>query len=133
MGDPIDQRTCDIKTEACQRTMCNKFSALEKIMTIRFDALDEAVRLRALDVDRKMISLNELRGEVLQDREQFVRKESYEFAHRALETLAGSIDTKVNLVINRLTAVETRAVTWTASVALFFMILQVVLHFWGPK
>mgnify|MGYP001285112536 CR=1 FL=1 len=99
----------------------------------RQDALDEAMVLRTTDLERRLAALNELRGDVVKDRDQFVRKEAYDFAHRALEVQTQNVDGKVNLIINRLTAIETRAVTWTASVALFFMVLQVVLHFWGPK
>jgi hypothetical protein len=129
----IDQKTCDIKTTACQKMMCNKIEALEKVMTTRFDSLDEAMRLRTSELERRLHGLNELRTEVIQDRDTLVRKETYEFGHRALEVKIDQEASKVNHIITRLTIIETRAVTWTASVALFFMILQVVLHFWGPK
>jgi hypothetical protein len=129
----MDQKTCDIKTAACQRMMCHKFEALEKVMNTRFIAIDDALVLRTEELNGRLKGLNELRNEVVKDRIMFVTKESYDSAHHFLERAVTTVDDKTNLVINRLTVVETRAVTWTAAVALFFMIMQIVLHFWGPK
>jgi len=129
----MDQKTCDIKTAACQRMMCHKFEALEKVINTRFAALDEALVLRTGDLNSRLKVLNELRNEVVKDRSLFVTVNAYETAHHFLERSVVSVDDKANLIINRLTVVETRAVTWTAAVALFFMVMQVVLHFWGPK
>ena len=129
----VNQRLCDIKTAACQKMMFHKFDALEKIMITRFDTIDEALVLRTSELERRLHGLNELRNDVINDREMLVRKDTYEFGHRALEAQVNSINEKINLATNRLTAVETRAVTWTAAVALFFIFMQVILHFWGPK
>ena len=116
--------------ECFSEKLCN---SRRQTFEIRFEAMDRALVERTGDLERRLAALNELRVEVVNDRDQFLKKESYEYAHRALEGQLATIDQKHNLVINRLTIIETRAVTWTAAVALFFMVLQVVLHYWGPK
>ncbi len=132
-GEMMNHKTCDMKTEACQRMMCNKFASLEKMMNTRFDALDESMKSRTSDLDRRLAGLNELRNEVVKDRSLFVKQEVYDYSHRNLMDTVNNLNERLNLISNRLTAIETRAVTWTAAIALFFVALQIVMHYWGTK
>jgi hypothetical protein len=132
MGE-TNQKGIDVTNEVYQKMVDQRFDAFTLVMNTRFDALDAALKLRTSELDRRLEGLNALRAEVIKDRDQFVQKTVYEYAHRVLENQINVVNEKVNLVINRLTVVETRTVTWTAAIALFFMFIQIVLHFWGLK
>jgi len=90
-----------------------RMAELEERFSIRMRSSDEALRLARQDMERRLEELNKLRSEVTADRGQFIHKEVYDLWH--------------DLVEKRLTTVETRSVTWTAAIALFFIIVSVIL------
>jgi len=71
------------------------------------------------DMNRRLEGLNQLRNEVVTDRSEFQRKESCDTQHRELVQWR-RLSTKINVL-------ETRSITWTAAVGVFFIILGFVL------
>jgi hypothetical protein len=96
----------------------------DKRMTLRFDALDKALILNRGEMERRLEGMNQLRAEVLSDRGQFTLKGKCDEKHLAL------IDWQ-NLVNKKLTVLETRSITWTAAVGLFFLIISFVMRWIG--
>lgn len=96
----------------------------EEHMEIRFTALDKALALSRDEMNRRLESLNELRQQVVNDRSQFMRMDVYESKHKELIDWKGTVDRK-------LTILETRSITWTAAVGLFFLILTLVMRWFG--
>lgn len=92
---------------------------LEKVIDMKFGAMEEALRLARVDVDRRLAELNQLRSEVTQDRGQFVLKDIHYTWKETVE--------------KRLSAIETRAITWTAAIGLFFVVVGLVMKFWTTK
>jgi hypothetical protein len=92
-------------------------------MELRFKAQHEALVLKADELERRLEALNELRKSVERDRDEFIKKETYNIKTSWYDEWCRGVD-------KRLTASETRAVTWTAAIALFFVIVQVALRFW---
>ena len=56
----------------------------EKLNNVKFEAMEQATELAFKNLDLRLNRLNELRGEVTADREQFVKADKYEVQHEAL-------------------------------------------------
>jgi hypothetical protein len=91
-------------------------SKLEVIRT-RLEAQEEALKLKTLELDRRLEGLNELRSDVIKDRDQFVRKDIYDARVKIVDEL-----------VNRVTIIETRLFVWMSALAAFFVFLQVGAH-----
>jgi hypothetical protein len=118
----FNEKLCETKHKALEDAIV----ACNKLQDSRFEAAKEALNLRSAELDKRLEGLNQLRAEVVKDREQFVRKETYDTAHEVIRS--AQIETS-----RRLTIVETRSVVWTAAIAVFFVIVQIALLYWHPK
>jgi len=87
----------------------------------RLDGMDRAIDVKTAELDRRLEALNELRSDVLKDREQFVRKDAY-------TAKSETIDKWVFTTEQRITAIETRSVVWMAAIGIFFALLQIAAH-----
>ena len=112
---------------------CNIKHRLEReLIDHRFDAMDRARVLRTGELERRLEGLNKLRDEVTADRDEFVKKETYDlrvgYYDRYIE------DTRITHqgLVNRVTVIETRSIVWTSVIGVAFTILQILLHFF-PK
>ncbi len=90
----------------------------------RFDALDKAIELSRDEMNRRLESLNQLRAEVMTDRQTLVQRETCESQHKELRNWRDSVNSK-------LTTLETRSITWTAAVGVFFVVLTFVMRWFG--
>jgi hypothetical protein len=97
----------------------SKIDALQIQTNLRFDALDKALHLAQEDRVIKDQHLNNLRQEVTTDRQMLVMKEQCIGIHKDLGKWMDGINTKI-------TTLETRSITWTAAVGIFFLILNLV-------
>ena len=88
---------------------------------MRITALEREIVLRFSDLERRLGGLNELRGEVTKDRDQFLRSETY-------SNKTEFYDRWITSVERRLTVIETRSITWTAAIAVFFLVVQILLR-----
>lgn len=86
---------------------------MEERFNIKLSAMQAALEVTGRDVDRRSAELNQLRQEVMTDRIQFVQCEPYQIWRELVE--------------KRLTTSEARAVTWTAAIALFFLVVSIAL------
>ena len=101
--------------ETCNR--CSDHSGQD----VRILALEKEITLRFNDLERRLLGLNDLRSEVTRDRERFLLKETYEGKTEFYDRWITSVE-------RRLTVIETRSITWTAAIAVFFLIAQVALN-----
>lgn len=95
------------------------FESKLDILRARMDGTDEALKIKAAEMERRLEGLNELRKDVVKDRDQFVRKDLNESKVKMIDELN-----------NRVTIIETRLFVWMSAMAVFFVILQVIVHFW---
>ncbi len=101
-----------------------KINSLSAQTQLRFDALDKALTLAREDMKEKYGHLNDLRTEVITDRGILVSKEICLKLHKDISTWMGLVDKK-------LTILETRSITWTAAVGVFFLIVAFVMRWYG--
>lgn len=101
-----------------------KIDALETQMNLRFESLDRALNLAREDASDKYEHLNALRTEVTTDRGILVAKESCIQLHKDLTNW-------MNVVDKKLTILETRSITWTAAIGVFFVIIAFVMRWYG--
>ena len=87
----------------------------------RITALEKEIILRFSDLERRLGGLNELRNEVTKDRDQFLRSETY-------GNKTEFYDRWITSVEKRLTVIGTRSITWTAAIAIFFLVTQIVIY-----
>jgi hypothetical protein len=97
---------------------------LQNVYT-RLASMDREIVAKATDTERRLLTLNELRKEVIEDRGVLVTVDVF---HAQIDRLNGMLTN----FERRLTIIETRAITWTAAIGVFFVILQIALRFWKP-
>ncbi len=99
---------------------------LKEYIDVKFQALNDSVITAKSELDRRLADMNELRKEVLLDRRQFLNLEVF---NATLKEWSMWRETTVN----RITIMETRAVTWTAALGVFFIVLQLFLYWFVHK
>ena len=121
----------DNKDENCKRWCDERHNNAEKQMILelknintRLNAMDYAITLRTAELERRLEGLNQLRQDVVKDREILVRRDYYDLNHGALRN-------SLHSAIERITVLETRSVVWTLAIGVFFVVCQIALHFWG--
>ena len=110
----MDKLDCDFYDKLCH--------ARHDSINVKFKAMDEAIDLKAKQLDLRLESLNELRRQVVEDRELFIRKDVYEFKTQYYDKF-------VQDALSRITIIETRHVVITATLAVGFVVLQLAMHF----
>lgn len=72
----IDREFCEEKHRLTEISFCTKVERLEGVLTTRLDGMDNALKVKTYEMDRRLEGLNELRSEVVRDRDQFARKDA---------------------------------------------------------
>ncbi len=105
-------------TEREEKLICEHVAVpLREYFEVKLNAMDHAVLLARTEMDRRLAELNELRKQVIDDRGQFVLNAAYDITEKERSTWRDAVNT-------RLTSIETRSVTWTSALGMFFLILQ---------
>ncbi len=94
--------------------------SLRDYLDARLSAFDKATQLAKENVDERLKLLNELRKDVLEERQQFITAELYHAQDQEKTKWR-------ELVSQRLTIVETRSVTWTSALGIFFTTVQILM------
>ena len=99
-------------------TQEEKGVSLRDYFDAKLKSVKQAVRVAKTENDRRLEELNNLRKEYSEDRGKYVLTEIFNSQN-------SQFSKDYQAVTNRLTAVETRSVTWTAALGFFFTILQI--------
>ncbi len=91
---------------------------------MRFKALEKATESDRVELERRLSDLNKLRDDVVKDRVAFITKDTYSGTETARALWRETYDTELKSISDRLLVIETRSVTWTAAVGIFFTGLQ---------
>ena len=81
-----------------------------------------ALELASREIERRLEALNELRSEVIKDRIMLVRVDTYDSKMKDLDAWRKRVDTAI-------TKIDTRSTTWTAALAIAFIIVQLILAY----
>ncbi len=92
----------------------------ERELAVRLSAMEAALALARDDVARRLADLNQLRREVIEDRDQFVPKNQFEPMMRERDSWRDGIS-------DRVTKIETKGNTWTVAIGVFFVIVQIAM------
>lgn len=103
------------------------FAAQQRELDAKHQAMESAVRLAREEVGRRLGELNQLRSEVIDDRDQFVSKLQFEPMMRERDAWRESVTERINTINDRITRIETKGNTWTVAIGLFFVLLQIAL------
>ena len=97
---------------------------LSRLETVRarLDGMDIAIDVKTREMDRRLESLNDLRAEVVRDRDQYARKE-------IMESKFETFDQWRHDIIHRVTIIETRSAVMTSIVGIVFLVFQVVVYY----
>ena len=124
--DCVSHKVCLIKHEADERAEDLKFQKMET----RLDGMDKALLMRTGELEARLHTLNQLRNDVIRDRDLFVRKEMFDAAVGVLTGLKKEYTEAHQTLMNRVTVIETRSLTWAAILVVMFGIVEVISHFW---
>jgi len=114
----------ELQTVSLREFLEQQLRALSIQTSLRFDSLDKALNLAREDAKVKYEHLNALRTEVTTDRGILVSKENCTRTHKDLSVWQESVNKK-------LTILETRSITWTTAVGIFFVIITLVMRYFG--
>ena len=124
-----ERRTCmPVNEGLCEE----KHKSLKEIIDHRFKALDDALTVRTTELERRLAGLNELRNEVTKDRDQFVKKDTYDLRVGYYDKYIDDTRKEHLNLVSRVTVIETRTIVWTSVLGVAFTLLQIILHFY-PK
>lgn len=87
---------------------------------VQLEATERALLLATREMERRLGELNQLRSEVTSDRSQFVQRAIYEHHLITTNEWRESISQRVSVT-------ETRIITWTSAIGLFFLIVNVAI------
>ena len=122
------------------RVLRTQISGLKALFDAHLSHLAQALALRTNELDRRLEQMNEFRKDVEGDRDAFVRKEIFEARLDSFGKCHETMDRNLialkdfymeahSRLVNRVTIIETRLVTWTAALAAAFVVVQLVLKF----
>jgi hypothetical protein len=122
------------------RVLRTQISGLKALFDAHLSHLEKALILRTNELDNKLVQMNEFRKDVESDRESFLRKEIFEARLESYSKCHENMERNLVLfkefyqdaharLINRVTIIETRLVTWTAALAAFFVVAQLALKY----
>jgi hypothetical protein len=111
----------------------------------RLSGMDASLVQRTADLERRLLGLNELRAEVVKDRELLLKKETYDIKTAGYDTWCAEINRRITVLESktvwkadldeRLKPLIEGRVSWTASIAMTIMstligvlIVYVVTH-----
>lgn len=110
----------DSKDYISLREVSDRLTRLETIIDLKFQEMDKALVLKTIEIDRRLQGLNELRNDVVKDRDQFVSRNVYEIERKELSQLA-----------NRVIVIETRMITWGSVLTISIILIQIFIKiFW---
>ena len=67
---------CRERHRLTEENVSAKIERVEQVLTMRLNGMDVALDVKTRELDRRLDGLNELREEVVRDREQYARKEN---------------------------------------------------------
>ncbi len=94
---------------------------------MRFRALDKATESDRIELERRLADLNKLRDEVIKDRIAFITKDTYLGTETARALWRDTYETELKAIGDRILIIETRSVTWTAAMGIFFTLWQALI------
>jgi len=147
----FDEKTCrekhrDLEANAykmvkiCLDRMEDKYDYLRETMAIQFKGQSEALVIATKVLDKKFVEVNNLRAEVLQDREQYLKISEYRIQHSVLENNVKELSDKLgkfievtNTALVPLTQeykVRVTLIGWVAIGSLLISAASAIFHWW---
>ena len=83
-----------IKT--CVGKLEDRYETLREIIAIRFTGQADALSIATKSLEKKFVEVNNLRAEVLEDRQQYLQKNEYVIQHQAIVRELNEIEKKLN-------------------------------------
>ncbi len=94
---------------------------------MRFKALEKATESDRIELERRLADLNKLRDDVVTDRVAFITKDTYVGTETARAVWRDTYEAELKAISDRLLVIETRSVTWTAAMGVFFTLWQALI------
>ncbi len=94
---------------------------------MRFKALEKMTESDRVELERRLSDLNKLRDDVIKDRVAFITKDTYTGTETARALWRDAYEAELKAISDRLLVIETRSVTWTAALGIFFTGLQAII------
>ncbi len=94
---------------------------------MRFKALDKATESDRIELERRLADLNKLREDVVKDRIAFITKDTYTGTETARALWRETYEAELKAISDRILIIETRSVTWTAAMGIFFTLWQALI------
>jgi hypothetical protein len=103
-----------------------RIDGVERIFETRICGMDRAAVLKAIEIDRRLEEHNKLREEVLTDRTQFVRSETYLLHERTTNQWKDEVNDKLTKLMTKYDSRMTTS-NWIAFVAVIITIINLLV------
>ena len=111
--------------------------SFREYVEMRFKTLEKATESDRIELERRLSDLNKLRDDVVEDRVAFIAKDTYTSTETARAVWRETYEAELKAISDRILVIETRSVTWTAALGIFFTGLQIgvgaLLYYLGHK
>jgi len=118
----MEEALCQARRAYLENSIKKDVSVLEA----RMDGMDKAVELKTVEMERRLEGLNELRSEVIKDRELLVKKEGYDLKMAMLDSWITAANEKLTTLMisynNRISLAS-----WLAIVATIISIINILV------
>lgn len=88
----------------------------------RFESQETALDEAKVNMERRLDGLNELRQQVILDRNIYLRSDIYDEKVKYYDTWIAGVNKDI-------TTIKTRSVTWTVAIGVFVVAIELLLHF----
>ena len=118
----MEEALCQARRAYLENSIKKDVSVLEA----RMDGMDKAVELKTVEMERRLEGLNELRSEVIKDRELLVKKEGYDLKMAMLDSWITAANEKLTTLMisynNRISLAS-----WLAIAAVIVSVINIMI------
>lgn len=103
-----------------------KIAALEKLLDTKTAATEKALELQAREYERRLDKLNHDHENTKQIQMTYLPREMFDATVTAWQSWRDGVN-------KQLTTIQTRSITWTAAIGVFFMVVTILLNYWSKE
>ena len=119
----VDERD---RTDLSMKIIEARLEGINECIAARIDGMDRAAVLKAEEIDRRLEEHNKLREEVVTDRRQFLRAETFESFEKARSEWKTLVDNQLTKLMTKYDSRMTTA-NITAIIALLLTVVNIVI------
>ena len=126
--------------KACVGKMEDRYETLREIIAIKFSGHADALLIATKSLEKKFVEINDLRAEVIEDRQQYLQKNEYSIHHQVIVRELNEIEKKLNEFMEKTNItlsplaheykVRVTLIGWIAIGSFLLSLASGIFHWW---